>query len=1108
MLNRVMATAAILAGLFSPVARAVAAQVPSSSWSPGSVPAPPGAARSRLEGVSCAGSQCVAVGTAALSTGQPPLVEVRTSGSWQQVTLPPVPGAGLVGLGSVSCPAPGQCVAVGYQQAVGSSSRQALVEVLAGGTWSMAPLPQLGASEELTGVSCSAPASCAAVGWYTAGGRQQALVETLSAGGWAVVPAAEPGVRSDVLQAVSCTQSGGCTAVGYYQAATGAMHPLIETQSGTAWYSVGVASRGGGDNVLDGVSCPSATSCAAVGWYFNGHANQTLVDVLANGRWVPVTASPDASVANNQLSAVACPAVGQCTAVGSYSDGQRRQALSLFLAAGSWQLSRPRPGGGDRALSALSCTSQLCNAVGWQALPLSPVTLPLAASGIARKWATVGTAVPQASDAELLSVSCPATSQCVAVGDTVSLTGLPAPLVEVLSAGLWSPEAAPAPVVPGLVSGAPAYLQGVSCPALGQCVAVGYYVDSAGVAQPLIETLSAGAWAVVASPGVGTSAATYLQAVSCPAVGACTAVGYYVGTSGKAVPIAVTGPSNGWSLQALPMVGTAGELLAVSCPGTGTCTAVGTASGGQGTRGLVETLASGSWSGAGAAATASASDMLSSVSCPGTGRCLAVGSSTVATGDLPLVEEPAAHGAVGAGSPPVWTVVGGPAGGGGGAGLSAVSCVSPASCAATGYVRSAVGAGDQAFVAVLTGGTWVTASPPTPSGQAAQLLGTSCTAALACTAVGWYQDAQERYPLVESGDLAPPPPRHTRVSVVASAGPVLTGVQLTYTATVTPVPTAGSVSFIADGAALEGCTSLPVSAGGSATCTVVYGTPGTRLVQASYSGSQGFTPSSSKVLEEIVRLPAPGYWLATTKGVVFGVGAARAMGGPGPAGGKVVGIAAAPGGTGYWVATADGTVSAFGTARFEGDLPALHVRVKDIVAIAATPDGAGYWLVGRDGGFFAFGDARFHGSLPARHVHVHDIVGMASAPDGAGYLLVGADGGVFDFGTARYHGSLPASHHHVHDVRALVVAPSGAGYLLVGADGGAFTFGRGARYFGSLPARHVKVRDIVGLAMTPDGKGYYMAASDGRVYGFGDASPALAQTVLAASGPVVAIAGT
>ncbi len=648
----------------------------------------------------------------------------------------------------------------------------------------------------------------------------------------------------------------------------------------------------------------------------------------------------------------------------------------------------------------------------------------------------------------------------------------------------------------------------MSCPAAGQCAAVGYYVDSAGVAQPLIETLSAGAWTVAASPGVGTSAATYLQGVSCPVVGVCTAVGYYVGTSGKAVPIAVTGPSNGWSLQALPMVGTAGELLAVSCPGAGTCTAVGSYSGAQGTRGLVETMTSGSWSGAGAAATASASDLLSSVSCPGTGRCLAVGSSTVATGDVALVEEQAEQSPVGATSAPAWTVVAGPPAGGAGAGLSAVSCVSPTSCAATGYVQGAAGTGNLALVAVLAGGNWATASPPTPSGQTAQLLGTSCAAAQSCTAVGWYQDGQERYPLVESGALAPPAPRHTRVSVVASAGQVMTGVQVTYVAKVTPAPTTGSVSFIADGAAVAGCTSLPVGGGGTATCTVTYPTPGTRLVQASYSGGQGFTPSSSKVLEETVRLPAPGYWLATAKGVVFGVGGGRAMGGPGRAGGKVVGIAAAPGGTGYWVVTADGTVSAFGTARPEGDLPALHVRVNDIVAIAATPDGAGYWLVGRDGGFFAFGDARFHGSLPARHVHVHDIVGMASAPDGGGYLLVGADGGVFDFGTARYHGSLPASHHHVHDVRALVPAPSGTGYLLVGADGGAFSFGRGARYVGSLPGRHIKVRDIVGLAMTPDGKGYYMAASDGRVYGFGDASPAVSRPVPAGSGPVVAIAGT
>ena len=351
----------------------------------------------------------------------------------------------------------------------------------------------------------------------------------------------------------------------------------------------------------------------------------------------------------------------------------------------------------------------------------------------------------------------------------------------------------------------------------------------------------------------------------------------------------------------------------------------------------------------------------------------------------------------------------------------------------------------------------------------------------------------------------------TTTSLSSSANPVPVRQAVTYTAKVVPAPNGGIVNFFAHGAAITGCTGVPVNtATGTASCSTDYTSIGSRRVEASYSGDAGFGPSTSAVYTEVVNHPAAGYWLATAKGAVYGLGAAPSFGGVATAAttGRVVGIAATPDARGYWVVTAKGMVGVFGDAKYYGDLLALGKHVSDVVAIAPTTDGRGYYLVGADGGFFTFGDAKFHGSLPGIHIHVKDVVGVVASPGGKGYLLVGSDGGVFAFGHTHFYGSLPGLGKHVHDIRAILPSSTGRGYILVGSDGGVFNFGTGAKFHGSLPGEGVRVSNIVGIALTPDDGGYYMAGSDGHVYGFGDAQVWAEPAALASNLPVAAIAGT
>ena len=78
------------------------------------------------------------------------------------------------------------------------------------------------------------------------------------------------------------------------------------------------------------MSCASAGNCSAVGYYVDnsGHPEGLLLAETA-GTWATgVEASPPANAAPNPvvlLSSVSCPSVGNCSAVGNYTDSLGRR---------------------------------------------------------------------------------------------------------------------------------------------------------------------------------------------------------------------------------------------------------------------------------------------------------------------------------------------------------------------------------------------------------------------------------------------------------------------------------------------------------------------------------------------------------------------------------------------------------------------------------------------------------------------------------------------------------------------------------------------------------------------------------------------------------------
>ncbi|HLI51980.1 MAG TPA: Ig-like domain repeat protein [Thermomicrobiaceae bacterium] len=100
----------------------------------------------------------------------------------------------------------------------------------------------------------------------------------------------------------------------------------------------------------------------------------------------------------------------------------------------------------------------------------------------------------------------------------------------------------------------------------------------------------------------------------------------------------------------------------------------------------------------------------------------------------------------------------------------------------------------------------------------------------------------------------------TVTGLALSPNPASPNQQVTYTASVNPIPDGGTVAFTSDGSPIPACSAVPVdTTTGFATCTTSADTqPGSDAIVATYSGSSdgAFAASTSNTLYEQVRAPS------------------------------------------------------------------------------------------------------------------------------------------------------------------------------------------------------------------------------------------------------------
>jgi hypothetical protein len=343
-------------------------------WAIQTTPNVSGVAHNELYGVSCpATANCIAVGEDYNPGGaSAPLAEQWNGSTWAIQSVPLPTGAVGAVLEAVSCASASDCTAVGWS-ATSSDAVSTLAEQWNGSTWTVESTPTRSKGEtELLGVSCPSANVCVAVGTVAPGSNTpEGLIDRWNGSTWKAQTVAKPaGVTHIGLQGVSCTSGTNCTAVGSYFQATEDQAPLAEQWNGSTWTVQSTPSLPGSDNTLSGVSCRTATSCTAVGADNISGQFESLAEQWNGSTWTVATLPSPAGSKTGYLNGVSCPSARNCTAVGSYTaSGQSGRLLVEHWTGSTWLIQRaPVPAGSHdyRYFDDVSCaTTAGCTAIGY-----------------------------------------------------------------------------------------------------------------------------------------------------------------------------------------------------------------------------------------------------------------------------------------------------------------------------------------------------------------------------------------------------------------------------------------------------------------------------------------------------------------------------------------------------------------------------------------------------------------------------------------------------------------------------------------------------------------------------------------------------------------------
>jgi hypothetical protein len=353
------------------------------------------------------------------------------------------------------------------------------------------PVAGAHATNQLTAVSCN-KTSCVAVGVGKVGGHTSDELLRRHGTTWREGrPAGQ--FHGDGLAGVSCPTTNWCMAVGERKVADHGVVPAAQviTPSSARNANAGLPTRAADTPILTSISCRSTHFCIAVGSQVGESSlHASAVVERWNGHEWGAMPSPDPGLKVSYdgvapigvtLTAVRCRSTRSCIAVGNdlkvTSLPPMEQTSSHFTYAMRY------------------------NGHNWATTPTPDVS------------STGTTSAPVRPDDGLVSLACPSTGECFATGN-VMRGGARYGFVERYNGRLWSLSFAEGTVPLGLVA--------VACGSATSCDAP--LVPSSGAAtQDLtLEHWNGTSWS---EAGTGTPIADSVNAVTCPSVAHCTAVG-------------------------------------------------------------------------------------------------------------------------------------------------------------------------------------------------------------------------------------------------------------------------------------------------------------------------------------------------------------------------------------------------------------------------------------------------------------------------------------------------------------------------------------------------------------------------------------------------------
>ena len=381
----------------------------------------------------------------------------------------------------------------------------------------------------------------------------------------------------------------GCAAGGGPRSAT-----VPAAVQGGSWVVVRAPEVHG---VLTAVSCPSPSSCAAVGEYYHPAPRYALIEHWNGSAWSIVKGPPPSAHLTAGLSGVSCSGVSDCTAVGSSTRIVRMpttspppvRTLVEHWNGSAWSIVKsPNPPAASNRLTGVACSRAWgCMAVGQSGGSMNLHVRTLAERWNRSRWVIVKSPTPRGAIYSVLSsISCTRRSDCVAVGEYLpggQRQSQNHPLIEHWNGSVWT--LMPSPEPPRSIA---SYLSAVSCRSASDCVAVGTvrYPHRKGSSYggpreyTFIERWDGSAWSIVKSPDPPGPPADGLDGIACPAASDCVAVG----AGGRLTPPGSTDGArtlverwngSGWAIVPSPSPSANSGLSQVACASASDCVAVG-----------------------------------------------------------------------------------------------------------------------------------------------------------------------------------------------------------------------------------------------------------------------------------------------------------------------------------------------------------------------------------------------------------------------------------------------------------------------------------------------------------------------------------------------------